>query len=140
MDYESYRRKYFVRPAPKKKAGIIGQQGISVYIKDYQAAQKYYSKVFGAPQYIEGPSVTGWALGEAWFSLFPSKEGNPKNVDFSLLMDSREKVEEIFTEFISAGAKGDPPQESLLYVPVYAAFLKDPFGLDWSIIFRRPIA
>ena len=65
MDYESYSQKYFVQPPPKKKAGIIAQQGTSIYVKDYQKAIKFCSEIFGAPQYIEGKFVNGWKLGSS---------------------------------------------------------------------------
>lgn len=136
MDYASYKKKYFVSPAPPQREGLQAMQGLSLYVQPYADAIAFYSGLFGAPQYIEGDSVHGWQLGEAWFTLFPSKAGNPRNVDIGLFMDSREKVDELFAEFVSAGAKGEAPIDTLMYEPVYVAFLRDPFSLDWSIIYR----
>jgi hypothetical protein len=47
MNYEEYRRRYFVDPQPPQKYKFIGIGGISLYIADYEAAITHYSQVLG---------------------------------------------------------------------------------------------
>ena len=39
-----------------------------------------------------------------------------------------EEAERLHAAFLEAGGKGDPPSDSLMYVPIRYCFLTDPFG------------
>ena len=49
MDYETYRSKYFVDPAPQPRYNFIGNFGVTLFYEDYEAALTYYTQVLGPP-------------------------------------------------------------------------------------------
>jgi uncharacterized glyoxalase superfamily protein PhnB len=131
MDYKSYRKQNFVDPPPEQRFAFSGLYGATLYYQDYQAALDFYSKVFGQPQYKEGENTHGWQIGETYLTLFPSKEGNPRNLEVGFYVQTREEVLRLYEAFLSAGAKAvQPPEDNLMYGPVNLAFLNDPFGVS----------
>ena len=130
MDYETYRKKYFVDPQPEPRFKFSGVNGATLFYKDYQEALAFYKKVLGPPAYIEGEYTHGWKIGDTWLTLLLSKTGNPTNVEVPFYMDSPDDVERVYQAFISAGAKGDPPKKDIMYRPLYMCVLTDPFGVD----------
>ena len=81
MDYETYRKNYFVNPQPKSLFDFAGIHGATLYYQDYQSALAFYKQVLGPPNYVEGKNTHGWEIGQTWLTLFPSEVGNPKNVE-----------------------------------------------------------
>lgn len=136
MDYESYKKAYFTDPIPQPRFGFIGLYGFALYIKDYQAALKYYTDVLGPPAYVEDKSTHGWQIGNAWLTLFPSNDNDPQNMEIHILMESAPEAERLHKAFIDAGGKGDPPSDQLMYEPFRFCFLKDPFNTSILILSR----
>ena len=138
MDFDEYKRKFYVQPAPPQKFKLSGLRGAAIYASPYEQALAFYTQVFGPPHYVEGETTHGWRLGDSWLSLFPSESGNPLNAELALHLDSADELDKLFAAFVEAGAEGDAPAETLMYVPVYAAFLQDPFGLAWTLVHELP--
>lgn len=138
MDFKEYREKFYQREPGEQDWNLVGASGVSIYVSDYAPALAFYDKVFGQPHYKEGADTHGWRLGRTWLTLFQSREGSPRNTEISLELGSKAEVDRLYQSFLSAGAQGDPAQETLMYVPVYAAFLSDPFGLSWTLSYQLP--
>lgn len=136
MDYETYKEKYFVKPQPESRFDFLGLNGIALFFEDYQAALDYYTAVLGPPAYVEGPYTRGWRLGNSWLTLFPSKGGNPRNVELTINMPTPEDAECLQRAFIEAGGTGQPPSDQLMYEPVRYCAVVDPFGTEIIIISR----
>ena len=134
MDYESYRKKYFVDPAPEQRFNFAGLHGATLFYQDYQEALAFYQKVLGPPAYVEGEFTHGWQVGNTWLTIFPSKEGGPKNMELPFVMAAPEAVDKLYQAFIDAGVEGEAPIETLMYQPVRMAVLTDPFGVSISIV------
>jgi catechol 2,3-dioxygenase-like lactoylglutathione lyase family enzyme len=130
MDYETYKKKYFVHPAPEPRFRFSGAYGATLFYQDYQEALAFYQKVLGPPAYIESKNTHGWPIGSTWLTLFPSKKGNPENVEIPFFVETPEEVGRLYGAFIAAGAQGEPPENTLMYRPVRTAFIKDPFGVE----------
>jgi catechol 2,3-dioxygenase-like lactoylglutathione lyase family enzyme len=139
MDFEEYKRKFFVSPAPDQQFQIVGLKGAAIYVSDYAKALDFYTKLFGSPQYSEGDSTRGWKIGASWLSLFPSEKDDPRNVEITLALETKSEVDRLYKAFISLGAKGEPPEETLMYSPVYLAFVVDPIGLAWILVNEIPL-
>jgi catechol 2,3-dioxygenase-like lactoylglutathione lyase family enzyme len=129
VDYETYKKKYFIHPAPEPRFRFSGAFGATLFYQDYQEALAFYKKVLGPPAYIEGENTHGWPIGSTWLTLFPSKKGNPENVEAPFFVETPEEVDRLYEAFIAAGAQGEPPVDTLMYRPVRTALLKDPFGV-----------
>jgi len=138
MDYESYRKAYFVEPTPKSNFDFIGLHGVALFINDYEAAVAYYSKVLGSPAYVEGKFTNGWRIGDIWLTLFPSKAGSPKNTEIHFLVNSPEEADRLHKAFIDAGGKGEPPSDQLMYEPIRYCSVQDPFGTNILVVSRLP--
>jgi hypothetical protein len=134
MDYETYRKKYFADLQPEPRFKFSGAFGATLYYQDYQEALAFYKKVLGPPAYIEGENTHGWKIGETWLTLFPSKSGNPINVEIPFYMASPEEVDRLYQAFIAAGAKGDPPENGIMYRLVRLCVLTDPFGVSILVV------
>ncbi|MBT3240551.1 MAG: hypothetical protein HON98_08720 [Chloroflexi bacterium] len=134
MDYEEYRKKYFVDPQPKQRFNFVGIHGVALYYEDYAEALAFWEKVIGPPNYVEGEFTHGWTVGNTLFTLFPSKDGNPKNVEVPFVVENPEDVDKLYGAFVEAGAVGEAPIDTLMYEHVRMAVLKDPFGVELSII------
>ena len=138
MDYETYRKKYFIDPQPEPRFNFSGALGTTLYYQDYQEALAFYTQVLGPPAYIEGENTHGWKIGDTWLTLFPSKSGNPTNVEVPFFMASPQEVDRLYEAFIAAGAKGDPPENGIMYRPVRLCVLTDPFGVSLLIACNLP--
>lgn len=134
MDYEEYRRKYFIDPPPQERYEAQGILGATLYYQDYQAALDFVRQVFGNPVYVEGEFTHGWRIGRSWLTVFPAKKGIPTNVDIPLYLQSAGEVDRLYAAFIEAGAIGEEPQNTLMYEPVRMAIVTDPFGASWNLI------
>ena len=110
---------------------------MALFYEDYAEALAFWEKVIGPPNYIEGEHTHGWTVGKTLFTLFPSKDGNPKNVEVPFVVDAVEDVDKLYQTFIEAGAIGEPPIDTLMYEHVRMAVLKDPFGVDISVIYFK---
>ena len=137
MDFEEYKKKYFIYPQPTQKFNFAGILGTALFYQDYQAALEFYTKVLGPPAYIEGKNTHSWILGETWLTLFPSKEGNPTNIEVPFWVKNGEEVDILYQAFISAGAVGDPPINTLMGEPVRMCVLTDPFGVSISVVSKE---
>jgi hypothetical protein len=136
MDYQTYKEKYFVKPQPEPRFDFVGLNGIALYFEDYEAALGYYTTVLGPPAYVEGKYTHGWRLGDSWLTLFPSKTGNPKNVELTINMPTPAEAERLQKTFITAGGTGEPPSDQLMYEPIRYCPVTDPFGTEILIISR----
>ena len=130
MDYQTYRKKYFVHPAPLPRFRFTGILGAALYYQDYQGALAFYQTVLGPPAYIEGENTHGWQIGETWLTLLRGKNGNPKNVEVPFFVETPEEVDHLYEAFVEAGAKGEKPANELMYEPVRMCVLTDPYGVS----------
>ncbi len=134
MDFEEYRKKHFVDPQPEQQFKFVGIHGVALYYEDYAEALGFWEKVLGPPNYVEGENTHGWMVGKTLLTLFPSKDGNPKNVEVPFVMEALEDVDELTEAFLAAGAVGEAPMDTLMYERARMAVLKDPFGVELSVI------
>lgn len=134
MDYETYRRLYFIDPPPRPRFPFTGIRGVSLYIHEYDRALTFYEAVLGPPAYAEGSSTRGWPIGNGWLTLFPAEEVGPRNMDLSVEVATPADVRRLYQAFIDAGATGEPPSDQLMYEPVRYASITDPFGTTIIII------
>lgn len=54
MNYEAYRRNFFVELQPKSRFKFRDSFGVTLYFEAFDAAVKYYEQVLGPPRYVEG--------------------------------------------------------------------------------------
>lgn len=136
MDYESYKKAYFVDPQPEPRFGFVGLHGIALFFSDYDDVVTYYTKVLGPPAYVEGRFTNGWRIGNIWLTLFPTKSGGPQNTEIHLLMSTPDEANRLHKAFIDAGGKGQEPSDELMYEPIRYCSVMDPFGTDILIVSR----
>ena len=134
MDFDEYRKAFFVQPSPQQRFQFMDSFGTTVYFEDYQEAIAFYERVLGPPSYVEGESTRGWPIGNGWLTLLRGEKGNPQNIEITLELTCKEEAEALQRDFISAGAKGPAPSDQLMYRPVRACPVVDPFGLEIMII------
>jgi hypothetical protein len=134
MDFESYRQKYFVRPAPQSRFQYQGLHGVTLYYQDYERAVAYYQQVLGPAAYVEGESTRGWRVGDTWLTLLRGEAGNPQNVEVQFVMGTPAEAERLQQAFIAAGGRGPAPSDQLMYAPVRSCPVTDPFGVELLII------
>lgn len=137
MDFETYRQKYFVSPSPQARYEMSGLYVTTLYFQDYEPALSYYQRVFGPPAYVEGDSTHGWRIGDTWLTLLRGSQGNPVNLELSLVMPQAEEAERLQQAFIAAGGEGPAPSDQLMYAPIHACPVTDPFGVMWMIFSLR---
>jgi catechol 2,3-dioxygenase-like lactoylglutathione lyase family enzyme len=137
MDYDAYRRAYFVDPAPDPRFGIVGVSYVALFIADYARALSFYEGVLGPPGYVEGDSTRGWRLGRTWLTLFPAKDGGPRNAEFAIETPSVQEAERLQRAFADAGAEVDEPSDQLMFEPMRFCPVRDPFGT--SILVYAPL-
>ena len=134
MDYESYREKYFTKPAPEQRYGFKGLHGATLYFEEYESAVSYYSQVLGQPAYVEGEGTRGWRLGNTWLTLLKVTMGNPQNIELNIVMETPKEADRLQAAFIAAGGQGEAPSDELMYEPVRFCAVQDPFGTQILII------
>lgn len=134
MDYETYRKNYFVDPAPDPRFNYAGINGVALYYEAYEAAIDYYTQVLGPPVYVEGKFTHGWRIGNSWLTIFPAKEGAPRNAEMHIYMDSPAEAERLQAAFIKAGGQGERPSDELMFEPVRFCSVQDPFGTTILIL------
>ena len=136
MDFEDYRKKYFLEPQPEEQFDFSGQIGITLYFQEYERAVDFYQRVLGPPAYVEGKNTKGWRVGSAWLTLLRGKRGNAENVEIQIVMKTPEEAERLQKTFIEAGGTGQAPADQLMYEPIRSCPVKDPFGTDLLIYSR----
>jgi hypothetical protein len=134
MDYEEYRKAHFVEPPPQGQFQFVGSFGTTLYYEDFLEAIAFYERVLGPPSYREGEFTRGWPIGSGWLTVLLGKNGNPRNVEITLELAGMEEAEALQQKFIVAGAKGQAPSNQLMYRPIRACPVVDPFGLEIMII------
>ena len=134
MDFEKYKREFYVDPPPEPCFNFSGVFGISLFFEDYESVVSYYEQVLGPPNYIEGAGTRGWRIGGGWLTLFQGKSGNPQNVEVTFVMETPEEAETLQRAFIEAGGEGRPPSDELMYEPIRFCAVTDPFGTALLII------
>jgi predicted enzyme related to lactoylglutathione lyase len=50
----------------------VGVNYVSLYVKDFEAAVEFYSRVLNPPTYVE-KDTCGWKMRTTWLTIFPSK-------------------------------------------------------------------
>ena len=134
MDNQTSRKNYFTVPQPEQRFKFAGLFGAALYYQDYPTALAFYTEVLGAPAYIEGEHTHSWTVGSTWLTLFPSKNGNPSNVEVGFYVNTPEEVDRLTNAFIAAGAKGEPPVDTIMHLPVRMSVLADPFGVKLAVV------
>jgi hypothetical protein len=136
MDYDTYRKKFFVTPAPEPRFGFAGLYGVTLYFQDFEQATGYYESVLGPPAYVEGSDTKGWRIGDTWLTLLQGRMGNPQNVEVAIVMDSPQEAERLQRAFIEAGGAGLAPTDALMYERIRSCPVTDPFGTEIMIYSR----
>lgn len=136
MDFQPYKKKYYVEPTPKQQFEFDGLQGAVLFIEDYSAAVDFYQQVLGPPAYVEGENTKGWQLGDTWLTLFPAKHGNPTNMELNIVMKTAKEADRLQQAFVDAGAQGSEAHDTIMYVPIHACPVTDPFGVSILIYSR----
>jgi catechol 2,3-dioxygenase-like lactoylglutathione lyase family enzyme len=136
MDYEAYRRAYFVDPEPEPRFRISSTGGAVIFVGDLEAAVAYYRAVFGEPAYVEGDTTNGWRLGDSWLTVFPARDGGSRNTEIQILVDTPSEAERLQAAFIAAGGSGSEPSDQLMYEPIRSCPVTDPFGTDILVYAR----
>ncbi len=138
MNFEEYRRAYFVDPSPAPRFRFSGSFGVPLYFEAFNPAVGYYESVLGPPAYVEGEGTRGWPIGAGWLTLLQGKGGSPRNVELTLQMETPEDAERLQRAFIEAGGQGRAPSDQLMYAPVRSCPVRDPFGTEILIVSRLP--
>lgn len=133
MDYETYRKKYFVEPAPEQRFAFDGINGITLYYQDYEAAADYFQQALGPPAYVEGENTKGWRVGDTWLTLLRGADGNPRNVEVMIVVQNQGEADRLQRTFIEAGGSGPYPVDTLMYELVHVCPVTDPFGTNFMI-------
>lgn len=134
MDFDTYRKAFFVEPVPQQRFEFKNSFGTTVYFEDYEEAIAFYERVLGPPTYVEGEGTRGWPIGNGWLTLMKGSRGNPRNVEITLELESVDEAEALQAEFVGAGATGEAPSDQLMYRPVRCCPVVDPFGLEIMIV------
>jgi hypothetical protein len=134
VDFDAYRKAFFVEPAPHQRFRFKSAFGTTVYFEDYQEAIAFYEKVLGPPTYVEGEGTRGWPIGNGWLTLLEGSRGNPRNVEITLELGTVDEAEALQAGFVAAGATGKAPSDQLMYRPVRCCPVVDPFGLEIMIV------
>jgi len=134
MDYQAYRDAYFVEPAPEPWYRFRGSFGIALFFEAFESAVGYYRQILGPPAYVEGEGTRGWPVGSGWLTLLWGGSGAPRNVEVILEVETPEEAERLQRAFIEAGGEGTGPSDQLMYEPVRACPVRDPFGTAWLIV------
>ena len=116
----------------------------SFYLRDFEAAVAFYTRVFGEPAGEEA-GLKGWQLGDTWLTLFPA-EGlapaigvDPRNSEFAVEVSAPAEVDALYADFLAAGAKSCmPPEDTVMYVPMRFAVVDDPFGIRVDVFCPLP--
>lgn len=130
MDFETYRTAYFVTPAPEARFRFAGRFGITLYFEAYAAAVDYYRQILGPPAYVEGEWTRGWRVGDGWLTLLKGQSGGPRNVEVMFRLETAAEAERLQRAFIEAGGEGPAPSDQLMYEPIRACPVRDPFGTE----------
>ena len=75
MDYEEYRKSYFVDPPPEPRFELTGVRGIALFYEDYAPAVAFYQAVLGPAAYVEGEGTRSWKIGDTWLTLLQGLNG-----------------------------------------------------------------
>jgi hypothetical protein len=137
MDYEAYQRLHFTNPEPEPRFGFQSVHGATLYFADYDAAVRYYTEVLGEPAYVEGAGTRGWRIGGSWLTLLAGGDGAPSNTEIGFAVESAAEAERLQASFIAAGGTGSEPTDALMYRPVRACPITDPFGT--SLLVYAPL-
>jgi uncharacterized glyoxalase superfamily protein PhnB len=134
MNFDEYKRTYFVEPPPKQRFQFRSSFGTAVYYEDFEEAIAFYEKVLGPPVYVEGDGTRGWPVGSGWLTILKGSQGNPQNVEITLEVESAVQAEALQADFVRAGARGETPSDQLMYRPIRSCPVVDPFGLHIMVI------
>lgn len=134
MDFDTYRNAFFVQPAPRQRFEFKSAFGATVYFESFEEAVAFYGSVLGPPAYVEGDGTRGWPIGNGWLTLLKGEQGNPKNVEITLELETSSQAEALQADFVASGATGQAPSDQLMYRPVRCCPVTDPFGLHLMII------
>ncbi len=134
MDYEAYRKAYFVEPVPDPRYAFKDSFSVSLFFEEFDSAVSYYTQVLGPPAYVEGEGTRGWPIGSGWLTLLMGRSGGPRNVEVAFTMESAAEAERLQAAFIEAGGEGAAPSDQLMYEPIRYCPVRDPFGTELLII------
>jgi hypothetical protein len=124
------RDKYNAGPEPKNRFGFRGTFNSTLYYEDFKGAVAFFQHVLGPPVYVEGEGTRAWRIGEGWLTILKGTDGNPKNTELTLELNTPAEAEQLQVQMIEAGACGDPPTNQIMFVPVRYCPVKDPFGVE----------
>lgn len=136
MDFNTYRHAYFTDPPPDQRFELEGVLGVTLFFSPYEAAVEFYTRVLGPPAYVEGKGTHGWRIGGTWLTLLSGGDGAPRNVEVQIVAATPAEAERLQKAFIDAGATGPHPADQLMYEPIRACPVTDPFGTSLLIMAR----
>ena len=118
----------------KKAYKISAVRFPSFYLKDFEAAVDFYTRILGPPE-TDQETIKGWQIGDTWLTLFPAgafhrKEVNPRNCEIALQVESPDQVDSLYRTLVEAGAESCwEPEDTEMYVPMRFSCVDDPFGI-----------
>ena len=134
MDYEEYRRSFFIEPQPEQRFRFVNTFGVTLFFEDFDTAVNYYERALGPPGYVEGEGTKGWGIGNGWLTLLRGKGGNPRNLEMTFEVETAPEAERLQKAFIEAGGEGEEPSDQMMYKKVRFCPVVDPFGMNILII------
>ena len=107
----------------------------SFYVKDYELAVAFYTKVLGPPQ-NDQERIKGWFIGDSWLTLFPAgdlghdPDANPRNAEFAVEVALPEEVDRLYTAMLAAGGTTCmPPEDTQMYEAMRFCAVDDPVSI-----------
>lgn len=114
---------------------VVSLRFPSFYVKDYDAAVNFYTRVFG-PAQNDDPRIKGWRLGDTWLTLFPAEDlghdpdANPRNAEFAIQVAATEQVDVLYRALLEAGARTCmAPEDTRMYESMRFCCVDDPVGI-----------
>src|SRR3972149_4550737 len=138
MNFETYRKTYYIDPLPEPRFRFMDAFGATLYYADFAAAVAFYERVLGPAGYVEGENTRGWSIGAGWLTLLKGRKGNPQNVEIAFELKTVAEAEALQRAFIAAGAKGPAPPDPLMYRPIPSRPGGDPYGVEIMIFAPLP--
>ncbi len=107
---------------------IVGVNYVDIAAVDHQRALRFYTDVFGPPEYEEGPEVHGWRLGRTWLTIFPAADGVTSNVGFSIEVKTPQEALRLSKAFVRAGGTAAKPRLTWMYERMRYCQVTDAVG------------
>jgi len=127
------------------KFTIVDLNYFTIYVKEFEAAVAFYTKVFGEPDYSEDDGrILGWPMGKTYLTVMtcdqgPVRDENPRNAEFAIQVAKPNEVDRLHRALVKAGATDFwDARDTVMYHPMRFAVVDDPFGVRIDIYCPLP--